>query len=110
MIAPGGWLMRWTVVAIAVAIGACKSGAAGDGGEEGIGDASADSGDASATVSTSGSASATSSATGDADTADASGDDAPKLDVGFDTEGGSGDSGVPEPTCKVVDDMDAIGD
>ncbi len=93
-------------------------GACGDAGERGTdpsaGSASLDDGtgistDASAdddpTVTAS--ATATDTSATDPDT----GGDGPKLDVNFDTEGdATSDTDTPPPSCKVVDDMDAVGD
>jgi hypothetical protein len=82
---------------------ACATEGREDGSFTGI-DSVSDTGDTGISATATASASDSDAPTSGVDT----GADGAKFDVAGDTEGTTG--GVPQPTCEVVDDMDAVGD
>lgn len=102
----GVWMRsRVFLVAGAIALGCSTDRGGGSGGIgtlSGPTSGTGDEGGATGTDDTDGATSATSRA--------ATTEEDPKLDVAFDTEGDSDPTDGPANSCKVVDDMDAVGD
>jgi hypothetical protein len=100
-------VMGWVSV-VCVAVLGCACGGDENENTDFTGSDSASVGDTTgSSASASASATASASETVGSDSADSSGD-GPKFDVAGDTEHGT--TGVPQPTCEVVDDMNAVGD